>query len=200
MSRDPHASAHQKVKDNDNNNTTILEVLLGTVAQDDDDNARNQWSALIETYGLVLEKRWLPGRPADSKEELDEFNKEWPTVYFHKQSLEFKEEELALSATEIQAMRDGMQHALDDAQHAAVETCDDVQTMGGSVVMCPTTARVVARASDERLLQQTDLHKNPLCTAPILAIQGVSRLERAAAVGHGMDTLAFQQGQYLCTG
>jgi len=33
-----------------------------------------------------------------------------------------------------------------------------------------------------------------------LAIQGVSRRERTQAMGHGMDSDLFRNGQYLCTG
>mgnify|MGYP000450884819 CR=1 FL=1 len=41
---------------------------------------------------------------------------------------------------------------------------------------------------------------NPLCSSVILAIQGVSRRERSAAAGQGINSDEFKNGQYLCTG
>lgn len=188
-----------------------LQVLLGAV-QD-----LELFSDLIKKNGLQVEKRWLPGRPAESKQELEEFNEIWPTVYFHKQTQEFLLQECKLTQDEIGAMMDGMQKAIQDAktarQHwseftnkngrsdankypaAAVDT-----TWQGAVILCPRTRAVVARASEERLAQQQhskgipDL-LNPLCTPILLAIQGVSRIERKAAMGHGMDSASFQNGQ-----
>jgi hypothetical protein len=182
----------------------VLEVLLGLVEHE------HRWSFLEKRYSLHVEKRWLPGRPAESKEEQEEFNKQWPTFYFHNQSVQHQQQELELAEPEIAAMQEGMRHAIDDAIRAR-ECCRRSHettvsmTMSGAVITCPTSGSVVARANDERKMQQSDTVgmpdvRNPLCTSTLLAIQGVSRAERAAAVGHGMDSGAFQKGQYLCTG
>jgi predicted RNA-binding Zn-ribbon protein involved in translation (DUF1610 family) len=185
-----------------NSSSVLLEVLMGLAEHE------HRWSFLEKKYSLQLEKRWLPGRPAESQQEREEFNKEWPTIYFHKQSVEHQQHELELSLTEIKAMQEGMQHAIEDATRAR-EFCQSQENtvatrVSGAVIMCPTSGRVVTRANEERKMQQSDAGvpdvRNPLCTSTLLAIQGVSRKERAAAVGHGMDSVAFQKGQYLCTG
>lgn len=188
-------------------NDGMLEVLLGAV---DDDTNKNDWSSLLEKYSCSsVETRWVPGRPAESKEELDKFTKTWPTVYFHKQTQEHKQQELALTKDELKEMREGMTHALEDAREARkLQTDNDTGSsscIAGAVIMCPKIHTVVATANEERKLQQQDGERipdaiNPLVTSVLLAIQGVSRKERAAAVGHGMDSESFQKGQYLCTG
>jgi hypothetical protein len=195
---------------NNNSPAVVLEVLLGLVIEHE-----HRWSFLEKKYSLHLEKRWLPGRPAESEEEREEFNKEWPTIYFHKKSLQHQQQELELTDAEIAAMREGMQHAIDDAIRAR-ESCrpsssvSSIRRVSGAVIACPTSGCVVARANDERRMQQQsntagmpnvrNNNNNPLCTSTLLAIQGVSRKERASAVGHGMNSDAFQKGQYLCTG
>ena len=183
-----------------------LEVVLGVV----DDNNGNDYTPLLTKYSSTLETKWLPGRPAESKEELEEFNKMWPTVYFHKQTLEHRERELELTTAEVKAMQEGMQHAIDDAIRARRETWTGASNNGtswlaGAVIMDPKNGNVVATACDERKEQQSSGDTipdwiDPLCTSVLLAVQGVSRKERAAAVGYGMDSDAFQKGQYLCTG
>lgn len=91
----------------------------------------------------------------------------------------------------------------------------------GVVVIDPQNGCVVSKASDERLLQaesenaEGNLAKpveqidsqlplkwksfpedaNPLCTAVLLAIQGVSRRERQIALGCGMESEEFRKGQ-----
>jgi len=94
-------------------------------------------------------------------------------------------------------------------------------TLAGAIVVDPKTNQVVSSSSTERCRQQKEHEHhqqqrrehgqttstqlflddiNPLCTPVLLAIQGVSRLERSAAIGRGMDSEEFQKGQYLCTG
>jgi hypothetical protein len=185
-----------------NSSAVLLEVLIGLAEH------KHRWSFLEKKYSLQLEKRCLPGRPVESQQEREEFNKEWPTIYFHKQSVEHQQQELELSLTEIKAMQEGMQYAIEDAIRAReffqLQGNAVAMKVNGAVIMCPTSGRVVARANDECKMQQSDSGvpdvRNPLCTSTLLAIQGVSRKERAAAVGHGMDSVAFQKGQYLCTG
>jgi hypothetical protein len=87
----------------------------------------------------------------------------------------------------------------------------------GAVVINPVDGAIISRAADERQLQGitydegdwTSITTNnddavmltfpdevsPLCTSILLAIQGVSRQERHAALGCGMESEEFQNGQ-----
>jgi hypothetical protein len=81
---------------------------------------------------------------------------------------------------------------------------------GGAVILCSKSNRILSMASKERaeqlqLLQPENHHwmmiHNPLATPVILAIQGISRLERQHAYNEGSITSdTFRNGQYLCTG
>lgn len=198
----------KKCKTDDSNVT--LQVLLGLVSSTDE-TTKKEWAPLLTKYSTTLETCWVPGRPAESTEELQEFNKLWPTVYFHKQTQQHKQQELELTNDEVKEMCEGMQHAIDDATRAR-EVCgidndatSSLSCIPGAIIMCPVTHQVVATANDERKLQQQHGKGipdtiNPLCTSVLLAIQGVSRKEREAAVGYGMGSATFQKGQYLCTG
>jgi tRNA(Arg) A34 adenosine deaminase TadA len=66
--------------------------------------------------------------------------------------------------------------------------------------MDPKRNTIVSKASEELASQGSSITNNPLATPPILAIQGVSRRERQAALEKGMTSSDFRQGQYLCTG
>ncbi|KAL3795027.1 hypothetical protein HJC23_006348 [Cyclotella cryptica] len=176
-----------------------------------------------------LVRRSLPGRPAESKEELQQWNSTlWPTLFFEKKTVQFKEEELLLTPEETAIMMKGMQAAVEDAhigrqqwKEYASNCCQgkrktfEYKNIHGVIVMNPKSASVVSRASDERYLQCQPMSSddidtsrrssfpdetNPLCTSTILAIQGVSRAERRNAMGHGMESDEFKRGQYLCTG
>ena len=80
----------------------------------------------------------------------------------------------------------------------------------GAVVMNPVDGAIISRAADERRLQGISHDEtnnedalmsifpdevSPLCTSILLAIQGVSRRERHAALGCGMESEEFQKGQ-----
>ena len=163
----------------------------------------------------------LPGRPAKTKEELHQWNNDlWPTIFFEKQTDQFKEDELKLSDEERMMMVHGMSAAVKDALMARVQwslcftspKSAEEKSFGygvaGVVVMDPESGLIVSRASSERQLQAGNVgaqsnfpdRNNPMCTSTILAIQGVSRKERGNAIGHGMESNEFQRGQYLCTG
>lgn len=196
----------------------LLEIVLSSVH----DFKETEWmSQVIQKYNLHLERRWLPGRPAESKLELDEWNCIWPTIYFHKKSKEHKKQELDLTRVELLGMKHGMEEAIRDGQkapqsEAATTTrfhnhyfSSSKLPLGGAVVMHPETQSIIATASEERQTQRNNSpgsetsflgQRNPLCTAAMLAIQAVSRLERKVAMGHGMDSEHFKSGQYLCTG
>jgi tRNA-specific adenosine deaminase 3 len=143
-----------------------LQVLLG---RDEKEIAR-----LVETYNL------------EPKQEWEDFNQLWPTIYFHKNTQEHRAQELQLSKDELNAMVRGMEHALED---------------GAAVIVNPAADGVVVSRSQDELVHQEEASRvNPLCSPVMLAIQGVSRAERRAALGHGMNSDTFRTGQYLCTG
>lgn len=155
-----------------------LEIILG--------RRKEEFEGLVETFNLQPQQNSVPGRQAESKQELEEFNKVWPTIYFHKNTEEHKEIELALSKEEIQQMEHGMKLVMDT---------------GGAIILNPSTGAVASSSCDEMVLQTDASLKNPLlCTPVLLALQGISRIERKAALGHGMESNAFRNGQYLCTG
>lgn len=210
----------------------FLEVLLGSVDEIDHILASKNGcnvSRIVDQYHLELIKRMLPGRPAQSQAELDDWNDRndglgwWPTIFFHKQTREFKLQELELSNEEIEDMRNGMIRANCDSEQSKkqwYEYCLDNEIQlspkkfPGVVIICPKTKDVVSMASDERRLQIQQMNEsldnqgnksknstlfpdlaNPLCTPFILAIQGVSRMERRVACRQGIESSAFQNGQ-----
>lgn len=169
--------------------------------------------------------RWsLPGRPAESKEELQHWNSTlWPTLFFEKKTAQFKEEEMSLTLEEAATMVRGMEAAVEDALIGQQQWKDYLskcrqdkrnntfkhKNICGVIVLNPESGSIVSRASDERELQcrtgSADIgtirwssfpdETNPLCTSTILAIQGVSRRERGNALGHGMGSEEFKRGQ-----
>lgn len=174
-------------------------------------------------------RRSLPGRPAKNKEERDEWNKsQWPTLFFEKKTTQYKQEEMALTSAEVSMMKLGLQEAISDAMVGKKQWMEwrvqqessyvNESSITGAIVMNSQTGSVVSRASQERKLQglaedsafsETTPkemwetfpdNQNILCTAPILAIQGVSRIERQSALSSGMESEEFKRGQYLCTG
>ena len=181
----------------------------------DDDEAI---TALVQMYNLEVQIALVPGRSAESAKELQEFNAIWPTIYFQKNTEEHKVQQehcnQFLSEAHVKQMIRGMELAIEDATTVGVEG-------DGAVIMDPVSGRVVSTSRDElelllssrssSLLQQQEKQEhyqptvpltnaNPLCTAVLLALQGVSRLERMAALGYGMESEEFKRGQYLCTG
>lgn len=159
----------------------------------------------------------VPAHPAESYEEFQQLDAIWPMSFYPKQTKEYQSQERLLSKPEIEQMKQGMHEALCDAldyqcsyfsiQKKIVK--DNAQPLlSGTIVMSPETGNVIARANIEREMQscknssgQHPLFHNPLSTSIILAIQGVSRLEREKAMSAGgMETEDFQHGQYLCTG
>jgi len=212
-------------------NSVSLRILIGPVEQVDNilmDTSDGSKSAelrqLIRNYNLQLVREALPGRPAKSRVELNNWNAQndgngwWPSLFFEKQTPEFKEKELELDIDEEWGMmRNGMLAAVEDSRMFQEEGmllekgCDGKTDFCGAVVVCPLTRKVVSNAFDEWEAQASDcqdkegdmkmrMKENPLSTPVLLAIQGVSRRERAEATGHGMDSALFMNGQYLCTG
>ena len=79
------------------------------------------------------------------------------------------------------------------------------------MVICPLTQQIISQSFEEWLAQTTAeeeyrcdgirnkegnmIKENILSTPLLLAIQGVSRKERMAAMGYGMDSDLFKNGQ-----
>ena len=212
-------------QDNDSSkqdSRTINGFLQPYVDQASADDGTRQSSST--TTRPSLQTVVVPGRQADSQEEWKSFNEMWPMTYYPNKTREFAEQELALSESEIQQMRQGMEAAIRDATTNCTTTTKNSNgnhnqhhQHPGVVIVSPRTGEVVATASTERQLQNELLFAakqpdscsspscvsllNPLSTSVLLAIQGVSRLERQAAVtAGGTHTESFQRGQYLCTG
>jgi len=220
----------KKVKNNNQPNDVQLEILLGSVHHIDfilgNDNeqtntTRTKLNELITINNLNLEKRKLPGRPAKSQTERDEWASRddgegwWPSLYFEKQSIEYREKELELDINEEWGlMKNSLMDAFDDAKKYTSKIEGDLgglSEFGGAVVVCAESKKVVSRSYDEwrSKVEEGDggeervkelLSGNPLNTPVMLAIQGVSRIERLAAIGKGIDSDSFKNGQYLCTG
>ncbi|KAI2491820.1 RNA modification [Fragilaria crotonensis] len=202
-----------------------LQVLLGrrkasgsSTSYCCDDEAIN---SLVQTYNLELQTALVPGRSAESTRELQEFNAIWPTIYFQKNTEEHKEQQehnnQLLSEATVRLMIRGMELAIEDGGATVGVVGGD-----GAVIMDPVSGRVVSTSLDERTLllsssvsflkqrekqdhyhdqpRVTSTNTNPLNTSVLLALQGVSRLERMAALGFGMESEEFKRGQYLCTG
>ena len=221
----------KRAKKNGTLRTWSLDILVGSIAAVD--NLLNVTATSYETYTTSntstlesilskydmsktnLVRQSLPGRPAETKEELQQWNANlWPTLFFEKKTDQFKEEELQLSIEETNTMLEGMRAAVQDAivgrrkwqEYKTAILCRDDRTISfpgcdisGVVVMNPQSSSIVSRASDERVLQSGNNafpdEQNPLCTSTILAIQGVSRAERQNALGHGMESKEFKRGQ-----
>lgn len=199
-----------------------LEILIGSVIQINDlldsqshEEYKRKINHLLTHYSLKLEKRMLPGRPARTLEELELWNSQqdgdgwWPTLFFEEQTNDFKQKILEIDASEKVMMMRGMEEALADAKKYRDDKLD---YFDGAVVMCPVSGHIVSRSYKEFQIKikshgpqeignvKSLLLANPLNTSTLLSIQGVSRIERDMAMGNGMCSEAFKQGQYLLTG
>ena len=169
-----------------------------------------------------------PAKNKEERDEWNK--SQWPTLFFEKKTTQYKQEEMALTSAEVNMMKLGLQEAISDAlvgkkqwmewrvqQHQQESSYVKELSITGAIVMNSQTGSVVSRASQERKLQGLAEdsaseatpkemweafpdNQNILCTAPILAIQGVSRIERQSALSSGMESEEFKRGQYLCTG
>lgn len=209
----------QKIKNVDEN-IYELEVVLGEVSRVEA-LPTSELNCLVSKYNLVFERRTLPGRtPVQSETKATKQNpEEWPLIRQHRKN---KIVNAPLLEEEVELMIFGMKESIRDAyvyknQLHDNNFCDGINNnaqhnrstkISGAVVMCSKTKRIISCASDERTKQwqllQNDYHlmlDNPLATPIILAIQGVSRIERQNACAEGSITGdTFRNGQYLCTG
>jgi tRNA-specific adenosine deaminase 3 len=136
------------------------------------------------TTPAALEPVTVPGRPPKSKEEWQEFKQLWPTTFLPLNSHEHQEQLWALSKEEVTKMKQIMDyHVLPKNQ---------------VVIVDPSTFTIISSSTDEYQLQTSIIDNNPLATPILLALQGVSRMERQAA--STLSNESFSKGQYLCTG
>ena len=219
------SSKKRKVSLSSSNSQLILEVLIGSVVQVDDilqkevnNESRNRLEKLFNTYSLQPIKRFLPGRCAKNQKELHSWNNKddgngwWPSLFFEEQTDEFKQRMLHIDTSQEQMMLKGMYACLDDAKKYRDDNDERLDQFDGAVVMCPTSGTIVSTsytefktkishdAEEEIEKQKSLLLENPLNSSVLLAIQGVSRIERDAAMGNGILSSTFKHGQYLLTG
>ncbi|KAL7574941.1 hypothetical protein ACA910_010765 [Epithemia clementina (nom. ined.)] len=192
-----------------------LDILLGSCSaldhhflsiNDKRDNQEQQIAATPTAAATILAEKFnlqnvfrvkVPGRYADSRTEWEEFNAVWPTTFYPMRTLEHRANQLELTESDKKQMISGSCAAIGDVNENAN---DELPSHAGAVVVHSTNGQVLSRASDERKRQHNSHLRNPLETSIIFAIQGLSRVEREAAIGSGMDSPEFQKGQYLCTG
>lgn len=188
-------------------------------------SASPKLASILKKYDLstripILTRRLLPGRPARDREELKEWNRStWPTLFFEEKTEQHKKEKMALTVEEITMMKRGMREAIKDAHEGRRQWnewsgAETAPFIAGAVVVNPENGEAVSRASEERWMQaapegdgaddgtKSDTpwssfpdEANPLCTSTLLAIQGVSRRERRAALCCGMESEEFRRGQ-----
>mmetsp|Transcript_26056 Transcript_26056/g.29809 ORF Transcript_26056/g.29809 Transcript_26056/m.29809 type:complete len:316 (+) Transcript_26056:98-1045(+) len=184
--QDNNISSENREEFEEEHHQVSLEVLLGRLGEEE--ISKN----LVKSYNLRLKRKLVPARSPGSEKEVKEFNAIWPTIYFHKQSEEYKAVERKLSALEVEQMKYGIEQAL---------------KFKAAVIIDPVSGCIISKSKDELSLQEKKFkfsledRRSPNIYSPvILAIQGVSRLERKGATDLGMDSAGFYKGQYLCTG
>jgi tRNA-specific adenosine deaminase 3 len=168
-----------------------LQVLVGAVTAIELEKCQE----LTEKFG-PMDVVTVPGRPPESQEEWKEWNATWPTTLLPLKWEEHAQQQLALKPAEFKQMKHGM-------SQLQKSTCTCTSS---ALVMDPVSGTIVATSWEEQQQQQkqgvivvdNNNNNNPLATPILLALQGVSRLERAAAMAKTTDE--FSKGQYLCTG
>ena len=153
-----------------------LDILVGSVSAVDDYLCSKYTSlsltTILERYNLSTTssnfiRKSLPGRPAHTKDELNQWNTSvWPTLFYEEKTVQYKEDQLALTIEEVEMMKKGMDAALKDAL-AAQQQCkvwwekydtnasknEILPTLSGVAALNPQNGVVVSKASDERHLQ-----------------------------------------------
>jgi tRNA(Arg) A34 adenosine deaminase TadA len=176
----------------------LLQVLVGAVSVIELE--RKKCQELTDKFG-PMDVVTVPGRPPNSRVEWMEWNESWPTTLFPLRWEEHAQQQLALKPPEVQQMKHGMRQL---QQHPKDGTCIHTCRTPRALVMDPSSGTIVATSWEELQQQQRGAlgvlvlnNHNPLATPILLALQGVSRLERAAAMAKTTDE--FSKGQYLCT-
>lgn len=163
-----HHSNIEAGTEGSNNSTSSTPSVLDSILKRYNLPTTTQSSSSSKNF---MTRRSLPGRPAHTKEELDEWNTSiWPTLFFEEKTLQYKEEQMALSSEEVKLMKMGMKEALGDAiigqqqwrewkQRTTTTTknTEDQQEIippvSGIVVINPLNGNIVSKASDEREMQ-----------------------------------------------
>jgi hypothetical protein len=163
-----------------------------------DDSRNMALAALLEhlvcTHG-PLKTVHVPARPPSSKEEWIEWNNQWwPTTYDPSSWQDFQARQWALDPQEMEQMKQNMEKLLQ--QGSTVVEADQTSQSLRAMVVDPRLDKVVSSSWVEKQLQEEQLRPrlypqqhdrlrlgdvNPLSTPIILALQGVSRLERQEA-------------------
>jgi len=174
---DIHPTKKAKINSKKKKQTSYsLDILVGSVSAVDDHLCSKESTSslslttILERYNLSTStssfiRKSLPGRPAHTKDELNQWNTSvWPTLFYEEKTVQYKEEQLALTIEEVEMMKKGLDEALKDAL-AAQQQCkawrekdtksnnDILPTLSGVVVLNPQNGVVVSKASDERHLQ-----------------------------------------------
>ena len=121
-------------KKNKNNlkNTFRLDVIIGTPYKTYLKCSKESLNRIQNQYKLTpFETINVPGRSANSKEELIEWNQIWPTLYFHRKTDEHLLESLALTIDDLKNMSMGMKEAIQDAKKIRnqISICKDEATL-----------------------------------------------------------------------
>jgi len=130
----------------------------------------------------LLQNIIVPNHPPNSQEEAKLANQLWPTHFFPLKTLEYQEQKRSLSLQEFEIM---------------VNNVEELSTQNNEAfVFDPSSNRVLSKSGNEERLQNAATletssicQRNPLATPILLAIQGISRLERQGNSDH-----------YLCSG
>ena len=176
---DKHPTKKAKINNNKKKQSSYsLDILVGSVSAVDDHLCSKESTStslslttILERYNLSTStssfiRKSLPGRPAQTKDELNQWNTSiWPTLFYEEKTVQYKEEQLALTFEEVEMMKKGMDEALKDAlvaqkqckawreDYTTAGNNEILSTLSGVVVLNPKNDVVVSKASDERHLQ-----------------------------------------------
>ena len=175
---DNHPTKKAKINNSKKKQSSYsLDILVGSVSAVDDhlcskeSTSSTSLTTILERYNLSTTsssfiRKSLPGRPAHTKDELNQWNKSvWPTLFYEEKTVQYKEEQLALTIEEVEMMKKGMDEAVKDAlvaqqqckawreKNSTTVNNDILPTLSGVVVLNPQNGVVVSKASDERHLQ-----------------------------------------------
>lgn len=174
----------------------LIQTILGDRSYDElklestkDDSPETTWLA-----SLSLQTVLVPAKPPQSQAQAEGANRVWPTQFFPLKTVEYRQQQLALSKDEMTWMHSTMQsHILPHNPRLVAIVVDSVER------------RVVATSWDEQALQPGS-ENNPLATPILWAIQGVSRLERNPIEPNtnnkkqeDSSSHRIRKPQYLCT-
>jgi len=185
---DNHPTKKAKINNSKKKQSSYsLDILVGSVSAVDDHLCSKESTSslslttILERYNLSTTsssfiRKSLPGRPAHTKVELNQWNTSvWPTLFYEEKTVQYKEEQLALTIEEVEMMKKGLDEAVKDAlvvqqqckawrekDGTTTSNNDVLPTLSGVVVLNPQNGVVVSKASDERHLQAIILEEDKL--------------------------------------